>query len=435
MERNTPNQVIGAQMVNTTTGGAFTGAVTVYITGDGGTQTLGSVGSGLCTHKGNGYHTYTPSQAETNYNFIAFTFVGSGALTVTIPVSTLTIVRNAANQVMGAQMLNASTGAAFVGTVTVYVTGDNGTQTLGATASGVCTSEGNGYYTYLPTQAETNYDLIAFTFTGTGAIPVTVQVSTLTETQAAYLSVATSGASITARQLITRALKRIGIVGAGQTPSAEDLNDAFGHLNTMLDKFTLERLLVPCILPTTWTIDAGTAEYTVGDGGDIDMARPVFVEDVRFVDTAQNPEQEYPLGLLTDTAYRNIPQKSATSTYPRRAYYNPTFTLTGFGTLTLWPVPTSSSLEGRLYAPTALTQVPSVNTTLILQPGYRYFLQEALAEFLAPEFGVPVPEQVRENVRTSRADIKRANVRLVELATVEGRSFGGGGSYDINTDM
>lgn len=75
-------------------------------------------------------------------------------------------------------MVSASDGSAFTGSVTVSVTGDAGTQATGSVSSGACTHEGNGYHTYSPAQAETNYDLIAFTFTGTGAIPQTVQVFT-----------------------------------------------------------------------------------------------------------------------------------------------------------------------------------------------------------------------------------------------------------------
>src|SRR3546814_13286258 len=73
-------------MVAATDGSAFTGAVTVAVTGDGGTQATGSVGSGACTHEGNGFHTYAPAQAETNYDHVAFTFTGSGAIPATVQV-------------------------------------------------------------------------------------------------------------------------------------------------------------------------------------------------------------------------------------------------------------------------------------------------------------------------------------------------------------
>jgi len=83
MKKNTASQKIGVQMVTAADGTAFTGSVTVYVTGDAGTQAIGSVGSGACTHEGNGYHTYAPAQAETNYDMVAFTFIGTGAIPVT----------------------------------------------------------------------------------------------------------------------------------------------------------------------------------------------------------------------------------------------------------------------------------------------------------------------------------------------------------------
>jgi hypothetical protein len=88
MKKNVASQRIGAQLVSASDGSAFTGSVTVSVTGDAGTQAIGSVGSGACTHEGNGYHTYAPAQAETNYDLIAFTFTASGAVPVTVQVYT-----------------------------------------------------------------------------------------------------------------------------------------------------------------------------------------------------------------------------------------------------------------------------------------------------------------------------------------------------------
>jgi len=86
MKKNVASQVIGAQMVSASDGSAFTGSVTVYVTGDASTQAAGSVGSGACTHEGNGFHTYAPAQAETNYDHIAFTFIGTGAVPATVQI-------------------------------------------------------------------------------------------------------------------------------------------------------------------------------------------------------------------------------------------------------------------------------------------------------------------------------------------------------------
>lgn len=108
--------------------------------------------------------------------------------------------RNVSGQVVGAQMVSASDGSAFTGTVSVSVTVDGGTQ--GAGAGTGPTHEGNGFHSYLPTQGETNGAHVAFTFTGTGAIPVTIQVYTTAYDANGRVDVgAVAGTTQTARDL------------------------------------------------------------------------------------------------------------------------------------------------------------------------------------------------------------------------------------------
>lgn len=107
--------------------------------------------------------------------------------------------KNVASQVVGCQMVSASDGSAFTGSVTVSVTGDAGTQATGSVGSGACTHEGNGFHTYAPAQAETNYDHVAFTFTGTGAIPATVQIYTsFPQTGDGFARIGSNGAGLSA---------------------------------------------------------------------------------------------------------------------------------------------------------------------------------------------------------------------------------------------
>lgn len=88
MKKNVAGQVVGAQVCSAADGSDFSGSVTVYVTGDGGTQATGSVGAGACTNEGNGFYTYAPAQAETNFDHVAFTFKGTGAITSTVQVYT-----------------------------------------------------------------------------------------------------------------------------------------------------------------------------------------------------------------------------------------------------------------------------------------------------------------------------------------------------------
>ena len=85
MRKNVAGQAVSVQML-ASDGSAFTGAVVAYVMGNNGAQVIGSVGGGACTHKGNGVHTYAPAQAETNFDHVAFTFIGSGVSPTTVQV-------------------------------------------------------------------------------------------------------------------------------------------------------------------------------------------------------------------------------------------------------------------------------------------------------------------------------------------------------------
>ena len=131
------------------------------------------------------------------------------------------MIQGVANQGVGAQMVNATTGGAYVGTVTVYVTLNPpvGVQVIGSVGGGICQSEGNGYYSYAPSVQETNAAFIAFTFVGTGAIPATIQVATISPSQQAALSIAGQPAAVACSAIITAALFEIRVARAGDVPA------------------------------------------------------------------------------------------------------------------------------------------------------------------------------------------------------------------------
>jgi hypothetical protein len=109
------------------------------------------------------------------------------------------MIRNQAGQTIGAQMLARADFTEFSGSVTVYVKGDSGSQALGANGSGVCVNEGHGYYSYTPTQAETDYAHVAFTFVGSGAITFTVQVAPGADLSADVSALSAAVAAIAAK--------------------------------------------------------------------------------------------------------------------------------------------------------------------------------------------------------------------------------------------
>lgn len=233
--------------------------------------------------------------------------------------------------------------------------------------------------------------------------------------------------------LINPALSEIGVRSAGETLPADIGADALAALNRMMDAWATERLTIPNIVRTTWTISANDGDYTVGTGANINIARPVFVDHVNFIETSANPDVELPLQKLTEAGYAGIVSKAQTSVYPLAWYYNPTVAT---GTLILWPTPTSSTLQGAIYVPTAVAQFASLAATITLPNGYQRAIVKNLAVDLAPSFSRQVDPELKAQARESKADIKRANKRDADLSFEAGALVNnGGGHYNIKTDQ
>lgn len=255
----------------------------------------------------------------------------------------------------------------------------------------------------------------------------------------------------TVRDLIEGALREIGVLAEGETATAAQAWEGIQRLNRFVERLSLERLTIYQTVRTTFTITSGDGTYSIGaatgyksppQGGDVHVYRPVFINEVRFIDTSTDPDTEYPLTKLTDDAYAAITLKAQTSTFPQAWYYNPTY---ADGALILWPTPTSSTLQGVLYVPTATTgfgsSVPTassadtiLSTTVSLPDGYEEMLTTNLAMLLCPSYDRQPHPVLAQAARDSMAAIKRANRRDMDLS-FEAGALGGSGhpAYNIFT--
>lgn len=230
--------------------------------------------------------------------------------------------------------------------------------------------------------------------------------------------------------IITPALGEIGVLADGEVPSASQASTALAKLNALLDQWKAEALLLYTVARTTWTIASGTQDYLVGTGQVVNIARPVFVEAVAYQDTSISPTLEIPMGdPLTDEEWQSIRQKTQQSTLPYKAYYTPTFP---YGTVSLWPVPTSGTLQGVLYSQTPIDEFAAVSTTVSLPPGYRRMLIKNLAVELGPSFQRQPDPMLVQQARESKGVVKGANQGLSEMTFEAAGQIGNVGPvYDI----
>ena len=65
-------------------------------------------------------------------------------------------------------------------------------------------------------------------------------------------------------EIISRALKDIGALASGETPTADEAQDAFDMLNDLLDQWTNEDMMVFNVTEIIFPIVPGQVQYTIG---------------------------------------------------------------------------------------------------------------------------------------------------------------------------
>jgi hypothetical protein len=232
------------------------------------------------------------------------------------------------------------------------------------------------------------------------------------------------------RDIVTDALRELGVLAQSETASGDDATSGLSALNRLVDSWAAERLMIYTVARTSCAIATSDGEYTVGTGANFDVARPVYVDHLTYSDSASPGEIH--LEALTDDGWAAIEDKTETSTVPGYYYYNPTFPT---ATLSLWPVPTSSTLTAYLYAPQQVAEFASLSTAISLPPGWRRALVKNLAVEMAPSYEKPINPLLLQQAAEAKGTVKRSNKRLSDMR-IECAALGyGGGDYDIYTGV
>lgn len=209
-------------------------------------------------------------------------------------------------------------------------------------------------------------------------------------------------ATYTAGDQINRALRLLGVLAEGETPSASTSNDALVALNQMLDSWSTERLAVYSTTDQAFTWPASTISRTLGPTGDFVGTRPIELDDSTYfiVNTIS-----YQINIINQEQYDSIALKTARSTFPSVLFVNQSFPNIE---MFIYPVPTTD-LAFHFISVAPLSEPALLTTELSFPPGYMRAFAYNLAMELAPEFGVEPSRQVQRIAMTSKRDLKRIN--------------------------
>lgn len=207
-----------------------------------------------------------------------------------------------------------------------------------------------------------------------------------------------------AGDLINGALRLLGVLAEGETPSAETSSDALNAMNQMIESWNTERLSVFNTQDQTFLWPPDEIQRHLGPTGDFVGNRPVLLEDSTYF---RDPSTNVSFGIkfINQQQYDGIAVKTVTSTYPQVMWINMEYPNIQ---MTIYPKPTRV-LEWHFISVEELTRPATLATDILLPPGYLRAFRYNLACELAPEFGVEPSRQVQRIAMVAKRNIKRIN--------------------------
>jgi len=208
----------------------------------------------------------------------------------------------------------------------------------------------------------------------------------------------------TAGDQINGALRLLGILAEGETPSASTSQDALSALQQMVDSWNTERLSVFSTQDQVFSWPPNELSRTLGPTGDFVGNRPILFDDSTYF---KDPSSGISFGIkfINQQQYNGIAVKTVTSTYPQVIWVNMTYPDVE---MYVYPKPTKV-LEWHFVSVEELTQPATLATNLHFPPGYLRAFKYNLACEIAPEFGVEPSPTVQRIAMASKRNLKRIN--------------------------
>jgi hypothetical protein len=237
------------------------------------------------------------------------------------------------------------------------------------------------------------------------------------------------------QDIISSSLRLINVLGAGETMSASEGQDALFVFQTMVDSWQAERLMIFTTQRLVFPLTLGKQVYTYGVGGDFNSPRPAKIEEVSII-WLGNPNQplELPLNYLTTEQWQAVPVKNIQSSLPMYVWDDGAFP---FRNLSFWPIP-NAAVNFAVYAWQALAAPATLTTQMAFPPGYMQAFRYNLAVMLAAEFPA-VPQEILIPVAaiaaSSKAVVKSMNITMEDLRVDSALTQFGLGLYDYRSDM
>lgn len=196
--------------------------------------------------------------------------------------------------------------------------------------------------------------------------------------------------SVTRDDIIKRALRLIGVVAQGETPTTDQTTEAALSLNGLVKAWQADGMPLWALKTYSMPLTASTASYRIGVSQAINTPKPLKI--IQAFNHDSNSNVDIPIRIITRQEYNMLGNKTSSGN-PIQVFYDPQNT---YGDLYVFPVPTSTEAAANTIK--IVYQRPfedfdvSTDTPDFPQEWYDA-LTYGLATRLAPEYGVPTNDR------------------------------------------
>ncbi len=195
--------------------------------------------------------------------------------------------------------------------------------------------------------------------------------------------------SVTRDDIIKRALRLIGVIAQGETPTADQTTEAAFALNSLVKAWQADGMPLWALKTYAVPLTATIGNYRIGIGQTVAVAKPLKVLQAWNHNPTSNVD--IPMRIITKQEYNILGNKTSAGN-PIQIYYDPQ---TSYGDLYVYPVPSTSDASNTINIVyqrpfddfDASTDVPDFP-----QEWYDAIMY-GLACRLAPEYGVGTAER------------------------------------------
>ncbi len=213
----------------------------------------------------------------------------------------------------------------------------------------------------------------------------------------------------------------------GTTPSVDQYGEIPGMVNRMIGSWNLDGNKIFTASINVFSLVADQKIYTIGPGGDFDMARPLFIKSANCL-FPTSPVVRQPVYIMDDDEWADISIQDITGAPVWQLYYDGGYDENGRGSVYVrFQPPEGYSLE--LYTWTALqTGFTSVDDIAIFPPGYEEAIVQNGARKLVGLYPLdskltPVQRQeLREMANSALSALMTLNTSAPRIGTEPGLS-------------